>query len=125
MTIEPLETPRDDAVPRKVRLAFAPLHKRAFGMAVGIAAGSLVFLATAFTVLFVPGDPGLYLLGEYFYGYTVSWEGAFVGLFWGGFSGFVAGWFAAFCRNLALAALIFVARTRAELEATRDFLDHI
>jgi hypothetical protein len=125
MTIEPLEPRRDDAVPRRVQLAFAPLHKRAFGTAVGVAAGSLVFLATAVTLLFVPGDPGLHLLGQYFYGYTVSWEGAFVGLFWGGFSGFVAGWFAAFCRNLALAALIFVARTRAELEATRDFLDHI
>mgnify|MGYP006277831943 CR=1 FL=1 len=125
MTIEPLEQRRDDTVPPRVRLAFAPLHKRAFGTAVGVAAGAFVFLATAVTVLFVPGDPGLHLLGEYFYGYTVSWEGAFVGLFWGGFSGFVAGWFAAFCRNLALAALIFVARTRAELEATRDFLDHI
>lgn len=128
MTIEPLEPPVGsgaESVPREIRLAFAPLHKRAFGIAAGTTLGLLLFLATAFTVTVLPNDPGLYLLGEYFYGYTVSWPGAFVGLFWGGFSGFVAGWFAAFCRNLALATLIFVGRTRAELDATRDFLDHI
>lgn len=125
MTIEPLETSTDEVVPRKLRLAFAPLHKRAFGTAVGVATGLLVFAATLWTMAFVAEDPGLSLLRAYFYGYSVTWQGAFVGLFWGGFSGFVAGWFAAFCRNLALAALLFLARTRAELEATRDFLDHI
>jgi hypothetical protein len=39
--------------------------------------------------------------------------------------GFVAGWFTAFCRNLAVAISIFAIRTRVELSETRDFLDHI
>lgn len=125
MTIDALDDARRDKVPRKVRLAFAPLHKRAFGTAAGLASGLLVFAATAYTLLVVPEAPGLDLLGEYFYGYTVSWKGAVIGFCWGGFVGFVAGWFTAFCRNLALALLVFVGRTRAELEATRDFLDHI
>ncbi|MBA2243901.1 MAG: hypothetical protein H0W11_03025, partial [Gemmatimonadetes bacterium] len=64
-------------------------------------------------------------LAEYFYGYTVSWPGALVGGFWGFVVGFVAGWFVAFCRNLVIAATLFITRTRAELAATRDFLDHI
>ncbi len=67
----------------------------------------------------------LYLLREYFAGYTVSWSGVIVGAVWGFVVGFVAGWFAAFCRNLALAVSAFFIRTRAELNATREFLDHI
>jgi hypothetical protein len=44
---------------------------------------------------------------------------------WGFLVAFVAGWFLAFCRNLALAIIAFAIRTRAELSATRNFLDHI
>jgi len=109
-----------------LRLAFAPLHKRAFGMAVGTAAGLLIALVTAFHVLFIPPDTvRLDLLGQYFYGYRVSWAGVFIGGAWGFGVGFVMGWFAAFCRNLALAVSVFITRTRAELGQTRDFLDHI
>ena len=107
-------------------LAFAPLHKRALGMALGITAGLLVFLFTIFHLVANPVEgPNVGLLAEYFYGYSVSVEGAFIGLLWGFFTGFVAGWFLAFTRNLAVAASIFISRTRAELQATRDFLDHI
>ena len=48
-----------------------------------------------------------------------------IGLLWGFATGFVMGWFVAFCRNLVVAASIFWIRTRAELSANRDFLDHI
>jgi hypothetical protein len=115
-----------DSLPRELQLAFLPLHKRAFGMAVGSAAGLLVFAATVVTLL-RPALPGanLWLLSEYFYGYTVTWGGAFVGLAWGFVAGFVAGWFTAFCRNLVIAASLWLTRTRAELAASRDFLDHI
>jgi len=109
-----------------VAYAFAPLHKRAFGIAVGAAAALVVFLATAIDLLRGP-EPGLnlHLLSEYFSGYTVSWTGALIGAAWAWFSGFVVGWFVAFVRNLGLAIAIFVIRTRAELSATRDFLDHV
>ena len=111
-------------VPASLALAFAPLHKRAFGVAIGAAAGLVFFGVTVIEVL-RGVDIGLYLLAEYFYGYSVSWAGAFIGLFWGFVVGFVAGWFIAFCRNLALAISIFISRTRGELHATADFLDHI
>jgi len=107
-------------------LAFAPLHKRALGMAVGITTGLLVFAGTIFhLVIHSHAEPNVGLLAEYFYGYSVSVPGAFIGLLWGFFTGFVAGWFLAFTRNLAVATSIFISRTRAELQATRDFLDHI
>jgi hypothetical protein len=113
-----------EEVPPSMALAFAPIHKRAFGVAIGAAAGLLFFAATV-VVLLRGTDVGLYLLSEYFYGYSVSWTGAVIGLLWGFAVGFVAGWFVAFCRNLALAISIFISRTRSELHATADFLDHI
>lgn len=116
-----------DGLRRPVRLAFAPLHKRAFGTAVGVALGLLIGGITLFHLLLdpTPGAPNLWLLGQYFYGYRVSWAGLFIGTAWGFVVGFVGGWFFAFCRNLALAVSIFITRTRAELAQTREFLDHI
>lgn len=117
--------PPGDVTP-SLLLAFAPMHKRAFGVATGVAAALLVGVLTVL-VLVLPSARAfpLGLLGEYFTGYTVSWSGVFVGAVWGFVVGFVAGWFAAFCRNLALAISTFLIKARAELTQTRDFLDHI
>jgi len=113
-------------LPHELELAFEPLHKRAFGIAIGLAVGLTFFAATALYLLRRPEPaPDLTILKEYFYGYTVSWAGAFVALAWGFVAGFAAGWFAAFCRNFVIAASLWLGRTRSELEATRDFLDHI
>lgn len=125
-TAGPTSSPVDDTLPPQLALAFAPLHKRAFGIAVGTALGVLLFGMTLVVVLRRPEqEPGLRLLRQYFAGYRVSWGGAFVGLFWGFVVGFVAGWFTAFCRNLVIAISVFLIRTRAQLAQSRDFLDHI
>ena len=120
------ESSREDAVQPLLALAFAPVHKRAFGMAAGIASAMLAFGVTAIYLLRKP-DPGfnLGLLSEYFYGYSVSWRGAFVGAAWSFVAGFAAGWFFAFWRNLTLAAYVFITRERQALAQTREFLDHI
>jgi len=116
----------EEVLPGELALAFGPLHKRALGVAVGAACGAIVFLLTVFHVLVRP-DPALQLglLREYFTGYSVSWGGAFVGGLWAFAVGFVVGWFTAFTRNFVIATSIFITRTRQELAATRDFLDHI
>jgi hypothetical protein len=123
----PHSSPQDE-LPVPVRLAFAPIHKRAFGIATGLAAGLGLFTLTIVDLV-TRGDRGdpwsLGLLSEYFAGYSVSVPGAIIGLLWGFGTGFVMGWFVAFCRNLVVAASIFWLRTRAELSANRDFLDHI
>lgn len=115
-----------DTLPPALARAFAPLHKAAFGTAIGVACALIVFGVTAL-YLMRPPDPrlDLGLLGQYFYGYYLSWGGAVIGAAWGFFVGFVGGWFAAFCRNLFIATWIFVTRERAALDQTRDFLDHI
>ena len=114
----------EQAVEQAARLAFAPLHKRVFGTAVGLvcalALGAITLLAWA------AGDAeGLALLAVYFRGYEVSPRGALIGAAWAGFVGFVAGWFLAFCRNLVVATWLLYIRARASLIQTRDFLDHV
>lgn len=119
-------TPEESPVISAMLFAFAPLHKRAFGVATGVAAAVLMALLTL-AGMYLPGarDFPLELIGEYFQGYTVSWRGVLVGSVWGFAVAFVGGWFAAFCRNLALAISAFLIRTRAEIDSTREFLDHI
>jgi len=115
-----------DGIPPRVALLFAPIDKRAFGAAVGTAAGLGTFLLTAIYLLVRPEPaPDLALLGQYFAGYTVSWGGALVGFGWAFVVGFCAGWFVAFIRNLVIAAWIFLTRSRAELAAASEFLDHL
>ena len=106
--------------------AFAPIHKAALGVAVGLVFGALIFFVTAFHLMLDAGDgPNLVLLAQYFYGYDVTWLGAFIGLFWGMVSGFVMGWFMAFVRNLVVSISVFALKAKANLKRTADFLDHI
>lgn len=115
-------------VPVEVVLAraFAPMHKRVLGTAIGLTVAVGVFAITAFHIVARPPDgPTLELLANYFYGYEVTWRGAFIGAWWGFVAGFVAGWFAAFMRNLSMATWLFFVRAKAHMNETRDFLDHI
>ena len=112
--------------PDAVALSFAPAHKRAMGIAIGVVAALGCFALTA--VPLIRGRPAtleLELLSHYFSGYDVTWRGALIGALWAGFTGFVIGWFFAFLRNVLLAFRLVVLRARAELAQTRDFMDHI
>lgn len=118
--------PEEVSLDQALELAFAPLNKRAFGTALGSAGAVLMVLVTAAVLVTDRAQEfPLGLLGQYLYGYTVSWPGVLVGAGWGFVVAFVAGWFFAFCRNASLAITAFAIRTRAELTETRDFLDHI
>jgi hypothetical protein len=118
---------RPEAVrPVSLTLAFAPVHKMALGVAVGTVFGLLIFAVTVFHIVLRPSAaPDIGLLAQYFYGYDVSWPGAFIGLFWGFATGFVMGWFVAFVRNFVIATRIFTLKAKADLVRTTDFLDHI
>lgn len=124
--LEDVAEERGSGLEQAVALAFAPLHKRAFGVAVGATAALLLALATSVSIV-VPSARRfpLELLGQYFTGYSISWSGLVIGSAWAFFVGFVAGWFVAFARNLVLATAAFLITARAELESNRNFLDHI
>lgn len=105
---------------------FSPLHKSAFGIATGLVSGLAILALTAFHVLVNPsGGPDLSLLNQFFYGYSVSWTGGAIGVFWAGFAGFVMGWFAAFVRNLVIAAWIVLFKARADLSRVFDVLSQM
>jgi hypothetical protein len=115
-----------ERLPDAVADGFLPLHKRALGVAFGVAAALVVFALTAIYIIRAPqGAPDLGLLRNYFAGYSVTWPGAFIGAAWAGFVGYVAGWFLAFLRNFVLATELMIVRARSELAQTRDFLDQI
>lgn len=129
-----------EELPRELRLAFAPLDKRALGIAVGAWAALGFFGVTVYHLVLdawllehveflsskkYSGDT-LWLLAQYFRGYDpTTLGGAAIGGLWGLWTGFVMGWFLAFARNVFLAAWLFAVRTREQLAANREFLDHI
>lgn len=116
----------EKAVERALVLAFAPLHKRVFGIAIGTACAVLVAIITMIGLLADPSDGlRLSILRVYFRGYSVSPAGVFIGAAWAFGVGFVGGWFLAFWRNFILATWLLYIRVRANLMQTREFLDHI
>lgn len=118
------ELPEETGDP--IEMLFLPLDKSALGGAVAVTAAIVMFLATAIPLIRgLDDEVGLWLLGQYFNGYTVTWPGAFIGAAWAAFTGFVIGWFIAFSRNTLLAIRLVVLRAKAEYAQTRDFLDHI
>lgn len=118
-------TPDPRTMGDDLTLAFAPLHKRAFGTAVGITLGAGLFLVTIFSILRGNPPDALFGLRYVLPLYDVSWSGAVLGSLSATLAAFCAGWFLAFCRNMIIALSIWFVRTRAELAQTRDFLDHI
>jgi GT2 family glycosyltransferase len=109
-------------------LTFAPLHKRALGFAMSIVFGALMFLATSLLILSYHGGalgPNLSLLSQFLAGYSVSWRGAIVGLFWGSVLGFLIGWGFAFVRNFVMALYFFYLKAGLEMKRYREFLAHI
>jgi hypothetical protein len=114
------------SVPPGVLAACLPLHKTAFGVAVGLVAGLGVVAATSFHLLTAPAQaPDLVLLAQFFPGYSVSWTGAAAGFVWSFFTGFLGGWLAALIRNLSIATWWFATRAKAELFSASDFIGHV
>ena len=130
MTEATLEHSDKETVERELEaeldVAFAPLHKMCFGIAVGCVCALLLLGSTWIHMLRSPDrDLPLILLEQYFKGYDINLVGSLIGALWALWVGFVLGWFFAFCRNFVLAATAIFFRARAELAENRGFLDHI
>ena len=67
------------------------LNVKALGLASGIVWGLAIFLLTYWFIIL--GHPGRILmkLSNVYFGYSVTWYGAFVGLIWGFVDGFIGG----------------------------------
>lgn len=110
-----------------VLLAFAPIRKTALGVASGVVLGGIIFLMTA--ILLIKGGQrvgaNLTLIGQYFFGYTVTWMGSLIGMAWGFAVGFLVGWSFALVRNSVVWIWLILVRSRAEMEEFGDLLDHL
>ncbi len=117
----------DQQLPDQVLLAFAPLHRTALGIATGVLTGGGLFLMTMALVLKggYPIGPTLNLLGQYFFGYRVSFAGAWIGLAYGFMTGFILGWGVAVIHNAVIWLWLLLVRSRAEMDQYGDFLDHM
>ncbi len=119
--------PREKAaLERLLERAFARMDKVAFATAVGSVFGLFIFLATVF-LIFRGGQvtaPTLHLLSQYYYGYTVSLKGGFIGMGYSFLWGFLFGWLFAYLRNMFIGYFIYRAKKRAALLKFKDFLDH-
>lgn len=121
-----IHDPEEAAVERALQYAFAPLHRWAFGAAIGAAAAVVTMAVLTIALLRDPEHGvGVGLLVNFFPGFSVSWPGVAVASTWSAFVGFVAGWFVAFCRNLVFATWLLYIRARSAFSQSRDFLDHI
>jgi len=121
-TIDPLQDP--ETILLRV---FARMDKLAFASAAGTVSGLLVFVVTIWLVIKggkVVG-PNLKLLSQYFIGYTVTVQGAFIAFAYSFVWGFLFGWMFAYLRNFFLAAYIFWIRKKTELLSVKDFFDHL
>lgn len=94
------------AIEELIRDAFARYDAVALGAAVGAVAGATLFLATALLLLRGGANVGanLSLLGNYLFGFEMSWTGALAGLLEVGVYGFAFGWLLANGINLVIAA---------------------
>lgn len=79
---------------RRLTRAVVRIHAGVLGLVCALLGGLTIFLMTAW--LLIKGGPvvgpHLSLLGQYFYGYTVTWQGSLVGFGYGALVGGVAGW---------------------------------
>lgn len=118
--------PAEEAVLDKILPAvLSKMDKIGLATAAGSVCGLLIFFATLWlTLQGGPASAYFKLLNQYFFGYTVSVKGAFLGLAYGFSWGFLSGWLFAYLRNFFFAYYIYRLRKKAELLTFRDFLDH-
>ncbi|HEX7766116.1 MAG TPA: hypothetical protein VF443_05345, partial [Nitrospira sp.] len=115
----------EEAEDAAIEVAFANIDPFALGIAVGVVSGLGIFMASAVLLLRsgpVSG-PNLSLLGQYLFGFEVTWPGAVIGLFEGGLLGFAVGGVAAELRNWTLKLYAKIVRWREEREDRRHLLD--
>lgn len=108
-----------------IEIVFAKLDPVAMGVAVGTISGLLILIGTVILVLKggpVVG-PNLSLLGNFLFGFQVTWSGSLIGFLEGGVGGFALGYSGASLRNWSMKAYAKFIRWREEVNRRRNLLD--
>lgn len=95
---------KDPTLEKIVKTRLTRLNAAVSGLVTGVILGMVIFLATNWLLLKggKPVGPHLALLGQFFWGYTVSFWGSLIGLLYGFVTGFLLGYAVAFLYNLFL-----------------------
>ena len=98
----------DESLEEAVELVIHDLDPLGAGAGSAVSLGLFAFCLTLFALYFADeaAIDILSLLGNYFYGYSVSWKGAFLILLEAGSAGFLAGTAVAWLRNAIIKLLI-------------------
>jgi len=67
----------------------------------------------------------LELLANYFFGYTVTVQGAFVAFGYSFFWAFLFGWLFAYLRNFFLGFYLYRLKKKSELLSLKNFFDYL
>lgn len=118
------KTEPEPGLPRPAMLVLARLDPVAFGIALGLVFGLILFLATL-VLLLRGGDSigkNLSLVAQYFVGYSVTWTGAIVGFLYALFFGFLLGYAFAALRNFLVHFYLVQVRRRLQRKSMDDLL---
>lgn len=115
----------EEAEDTVIEVAFAKIDPLALGLAVGVVSGLGIFMASVVLLLRGGSAPGptLSLLGNYLFGFEVTWWGALIGMGEAGLLGFAVGCGAAGLRNWTLKRYAKIVRWREERDDRRHLLD--
>ncbi len=116
----------EEVIKKIIMRAFARIDKLGFATAAGIVAGMLFFIVNTILILGGGNEATQYLglLGQYFIGYTVSFQGTLVGTAYVVWWTFLFGWLFAYLRNLFLAFYLYRVKRRTEMLTFMNFIDH-
>ncbi len=97
-------TKEDPALDKIVKTRLTRLNAIVSGLVAGVILGLAIFVATNWLLLKggEPIGPHLALLGQFFWGYTVSFWGSIIGLLYGFVTGLIVGYAVAFLYNFFL-----------------------
>ena len=111
---------------RTVIRAFARFDKLGLATSTGTVCGVLVFAATLWLAFKNNGGMTeiMQLLNQYFLGYSVTVKGAFIGMGFTFFWGFLFGWLFAYLHNILIGFYVYRVKRKIELLSFREFLDN-
>jgi protoporphyrinogen oxidase len=104
---------------------FVKLDSVAFGSAIGLAAGLILFFLTL-SMMIIQSEGAAELFGnlrEYIPGYSITLGGSIIALLFGALVGFAGGWGFAFLRNASVVLYMAYIERRAQIEVLRTILD--
>ena len=86
---------------RTISKAVARIHANVLAFVFAVIGGCALFLMTAWLLIKGGDNIGFHLrlLNQYLIGYSVTWKGSIIGLFYGALTGGVVGWTIGFKYN--------------------------